>query len=85
MGEVNFKVDDANAAIGRVLRKYSLKALSKDETARVSLAFEEWRFNLRSSNNEPLVKLNVDGIEGGAAGIEEEVTKIGDLPGCISL
>ena len=63
----------------------SVKALSKDETDRVSLAFEEWRFNLRSSNNEPLVKLNVDGIEGRAAGIEEKVTKIGDLPGCISL
>jgi phosphomannomutase len=40
---------------------------------------------LRSSNNEPLVRLNVEGIEGGAAGIGGKVTQIGDLLGGIRL
>ena len=59
-GEINFKVEDAGAAIAHVVKTYKDRALSVDETDGVSLAFEDWRFNLRRSNTEPLVRLNVE-------------------------
>ena len=61
---MNFKVADAGAAIDRVLSTYRADALSVDETDGVSLAFADWRFNLRYSNTEPLVRLNVEGRGG---------------------
>jgi phosphomannomutase len=60
-GEINFKVDDAGRAIENVLSAYQADARSLDETDGVSLAFYDWRFNLRRSNTEPLVRLNVEG------------------------
>ena len=59
-GEHNFEVKNADDAIQNVLDKYKPEAISIDETDGVSLAFEDWRFNLRKSNNEPLVRLNVE-------------------------
>ena len=59
-GEINFKVEDADASIARVVEAYRDRALSVDETDGVSLAFEDWRLNLRRSNTEPLVRLNVE-------------------------
>ena len=79
-GEMNFKVDDAGAAIERVLSAYRADALSIDETDGVSLAFEDWRFNLRCSNTEPLVRLNVEG-KGNADALAAHVSTIADLLG----
>jgi len=59
-GEINFKVDDAGAAIEKVLSAYRADAFSIDETDGVSLALVDWRFNLRPSNTEPLVRLNIE-------------------------
>ncbi|WP_320150908.1 phosphomannomutase CpsG [uncultured Tolumonas sp.] len=59
-GEINSKLDDPQAAIARVLAKYQNDALSFDETDGISLEFANWRFNLRSSNTEPVVRLNVE-------------------------
>jgi phosphomannomutase len=59
-GEINFKVEDAGASIARAVQAYKDRAVSVDETDGVSLAFEDWRFNLRRSNTEPLVRLNVE-------------------------
>ena len=58
--ELNFKVADADAAITRVIKQFKPKAQSVDATDGVSLEFEAWRFNLRKSNTEPLVRLNVE-------------------------
>ena len=60
-GEMNFKVDDAGRTIENVLSDYCSDARSLDETDGVSLAFKDWRFNLRRSNTEPLVRLKVEG------------------------
>ena len=57
---MNFKVNDAQKAIENVLSAYRADAFSIDETDGVSLAFDDWRFNLRRSNTEPLVRLNVE-------------------------
>ncbi len=59
-GEINSKLADPKAAIARVLAHYRDEALSLDETDGISLEFKDWRFNLRSSNTEPVVRLNVE-------------------------
>jgi len=73
-GERNFTVANADIAIGAVLAKYQDGA-SLDDLDGVSLAFAEWRFNLRKSNTEPLVRLNVE-TSGDAGGIEARVAAI---------
>jgi phosphomannomutase len=59
-GEINFTLSDPKAAIERVLQHYIAGALVVDRTDGISLEFAEWRFNLRSSNTEPVVRLNVE-------------------------
>ncbi|TKI05769.1 phosphomannomutase CpsG [Martelella alba] len=59
-GEINSSLADPKAAIDRVLKAYESAALAIDYTDGISLEFENWRFNLRSSNTEPVVRLNVE-------------------------
>ncbi len=59
-GEINRRLDDPLAALERIKRKYGESASSIDETDGVSIEFEDWRFNLRLSNTEPLIRLNVE-------------------------
>ena len=79
-GEMNFEVDEAGKAIESVLGAYRADALSINETDGVSLAFEDWRFNLRRSNTEPLVRLNVEG-KGNADVLQAHVNAIADFLG----
>ncbi|AWO78548.1 MULTISPECIES: phosphomannomutase CpsG [Serratia] len=59
-GEINSKLQNPKAAIERVLNRYRPTALEFDTTDGISLEFADWRFNLRSSNTEPVVRLNVE-------------------------
>lgn len=59
-GEVNFTLSDPDSAITRVLDHYAPGAGARDDTDGISLAFDDWRFNLRRSNTEPVVRLNVE-------------------------
>jgi phosphomannomutase len=63
-GEINSKLENPKLAITRVLEKYQADAVLIDHTDGISLEFNdangEWRFNLRSSNTEPVVRLNVE-------------------------
>jgi phosphomannomutase len=59
-GEINRKVKDAAAVIARVEGEYTRRAIAVDRTDGLSVEFPEWRFNLRSSNTEPLLRLNVE-------------------------
>ncbi len=59
-GELNFAVTDTTAVIDHVLTHYRSQAPSIDRTDGISLEFEEWRFNLRASNTEPVIRLNVE-------------------------
>ena len=79
-GEMNFKVDDAGRAIENVVSAYRADARTLDETDGVSLAFDGWRFNLRRSNTEPLVRLNVEG-KGTADALAGHVSAIAELLG----
>ncbi|PJG86089.1 phosphomannomutase CpsG [Conservatibacter flavescens] len=59
-GEINSKLADAKASIARVRAAYEAEAVSVDETDGISIEYPTWRFNLRSSNTEPVVRLNLE-------------------------
>ncbi|MFN3017868.1 phosphomannomutase CpsG [Vibrio coralliilyticus] len=59
-GEINSKLDNPNQAIQRIKAIFEQDALTVDYTDGVSMEFTNWRFNLRSSNTEPVVRLNVE-------------------------
>lgn len=59
-GEINREVADPRAVLAAVRTRYAPSALSMDETDGVSFEFAEWRFNVRLSNTEPLIRLNVE-------------------------
>jgi len=59
-GEINRRVDDADAVLARIRSTYGPKAQRTDETDGVGMDFDRWRFNLRLSNTEPLIRLNVE-------------------------
>lgn len=59
-GEINSFLHQPKESIARVLAVYEGEAINVDHTDGISLEFDEWRFNLRSSNTEPVVRLNVE-------------------------
>jgi phosphomannomutase/phosphomannomutase/phosphoglucomutase len=59
-GELNYRVPDAKAAIAACEARYGSTALVLDRTDGISFEFPDWRFNLRTSNTEPLIRLNVE-------------------------
>jgi len=59
-GEINFVVADAGALIDAIEQRYTAQALEVDHTDGLSMAFDDWRFNLRASNTEPILRLNVE-------------------------
>jgi len=59
-GEINFVVDDAAAVVTRVLEHFAAQRPLIERVDGVSADFGSWRFNLRSSNTEPLLRLNVE-------------------------
>jgi phosphomannomutase len=59
-GEINRKVNDTKNTITKVKAKYSDEAISIDTTDGISMEFEHWRFNLRASNTEPVIRLNLE-------------------------
>ncbi|EIR7915935.1 phosphomannomutase CpsG, partial [Escherichia coli] len=61
-------------AINRVEQHFSREALAVDRTDGISMTFADWRFNLRTSNTEPVVRLNVESR--GHVPLMEEKTKL---------
>lgn len=59
-GEINSRLENPLAAIQRVADHYRPDAVMVDHTDGISMEMGEWRFNLRSSNTEPVVRLNVE-------------------------
>ncbi len=59
-GEINFRVSDTRSAIAHVLEAFAAEAPVLDTTDGVSADFGDWRFSLRASNTEPLLRLNVE-------------------------
>ena len=59
-GEKNFKLLDPNNSMKKIVDHYKPLAKSICDLDGYSLSFDGWRFNLRSSNTEPLIRLNVE-------------------------
>ncbi|WP_313415452.1 phosphomannomutase [Stenotrophomonas sp.] len=77
-GEINFKVADAKAAVARVMEHFAAQSPALDHTDGISADFGDWRFNLRSSNTEPLLRLNVE-ARGDAALMQARTDDISRL------
>ena len=59
-GEINRKVSDADSVIAKVLSVYKSDAINIDYTDGISINMGTWRFNLRKSNTESLLRLNLE-------------------------
>lgn len=59
-GEINKTIQDPPALLSAIEKLFAHSALSIDHTDGLSMCFDQWRFNLRMSNTEPVVRLNVE-------------------------
>ena len=59
-GEINRRLINPQAAIDKIEEKYAVDALDVEHTDGLSVSYKDWRFNLRMSNTEPVVRLNVE-------------------------
>lgn len=78
-GEINFTVADTDQTIAQVLEYFQGQSPSIDRTDGISLEFDDWRFNLRASNTEPVIRLNVE----ARANQQLLEDKVGELSGLV--
>ena len=57
---MNFRVADVRAMVAKIEALYAPQALERESLDGLGLSFGDWRFNLRASNTEPLLRLNVE-------------------------
>jgi len=74
-GEINRRIQDPARVIDAIKQRYAAGALSVDETDGISIEYAKWRFNLRMSNTEPVVRLNVES-RGDAALMKEKTEEL---------
>lgn len=74
-GEINRRVQDAPNLMKLVRDHYADRAVHEDSIDGVNLEFEDWRFNLRMSNTEPLLRLNVE-TRGNRTLLEDKTEEI---------
>ena len=77
-GEINRQIEDPKAAIAKAEGHFSAQANEVDRTDGLSMNFDDWRFNLRMSNTEPVVRLNVE-ARGNKALMEEKTKQLLEL------
>ncbi|MGL6208633.1 MAG: phosphomannomutase [Paracoccaceae bacterium] len=77
-GEINFRVADVRASVAAVEAVYAPRAVRREDVDGMSLEFGDWRFNLRASNTEPLLRLNVE-ARGRGDLVERAVAEISVL------
>ncbi len=74
-GEINRKLPDAKKVLAEAEARYGQGAEVIDHTDGLSVEFKEWRFNVRASNTEPLVRLNVES-RGSVALMQEKTAEL---------
>jgi phosphomannomutase len=77
-GEINNRVPDGKAAIAAVQSRYERVAKNIDFTDGLSIDLGDWRLNLRASNTEPLIRLNVES-RGDAKLLEDKTHEVLEL------
>ncbi|MEM9349080.1 MAG: phosphomannomutase [Pseudomonadota bacterium] len=74
-GEINFRVDDPAATTERVRAAFEAQTIASDRLDGLSVEASTWRLNLRSSNTEPLLRLNVE-TRSGASELKDLVERV---------
>lgn len=74
-GEINFRLEAPQNAVKAVEAKYLPLAKTVDRLDGLSLSFGDWRLNLRQSNTEPVIRLNVESA-GNAALLQEKLREV---------
>lgn len=74
-GEINYRVDDVERVLARVQEHFASQTLEVSRIDGLSLEMKDWRFNLRASNTEPLLRLNLE-TRGDQAAVAAKVAEI---------
>jgi phosphomannomutase len=77
-GEINYNVENTQASIEAVKVHFASLNPKTDDTDGISLEFSDWRLNLRASNTEPLLRLNVESL-GDSQLVKDRVAEIQTL------
>lgn len=77
-GEINFHVQDVQTSIAKIKEHFLADKPAIDHTDGLSMEFADWRFNLRGSNTEPVLRLNVES-RGDLALMQVKTNKISQL------
>lgn len=79
-GEINFHVTDVKACIEKGKAYYEQQnPVVTDYTDGLSMEFEDWRFNLRGSNTEPVLRLNIEASQNNTTLISSKLYEISQL------
>ena len=73
-GEINTRVDDPSAVVARLTERMRASGTNVDELDGLTVEYDTWWFNLRPSNTEPLLRLNVEAED--AAACEDHVAEV---------
>jgi phosphomannomutase len=76
-GEINFSVNDKTGLFSSLKEKYAASAADVLEIDGLRYDFPDWWFNVRASNTEPVVRLNLEAKT--AAEREEKIKEISEL------
>ena len=79
-GEINRRIGDVEGAVAAVRQRYQPGSVKVENVDGLSIEHPRWRFNLRSSNTEPLLRLNVES-RGDVALMQERTGEILELVG----
>lgn len=74
-GEINYKVTNSQQILAAIQEKYRHENPTLDETDGLSLEFSDWRMNIRLSNTEPLLRLNIES-RGNPGLVKQKVSEI---------
>jgi phosphomannomutase/phosphomannomutase/phosphoglucomutase len=77
-GEINYKVIEPPLKIQKVLDHFTSSCIKLDKLDGLSMEFNDWRFNLRMSNTEPLLRLNVES-RGNSSQVNRRVSEIENI------
>ena len=74
-GELNYKVENTAEIIKKLEDHFTPENPRIDRMDGISLEFTDWRFNLRESNTEPLIRLNVE-VKGQGVSLLKRIAEI---------
>ena len=74
-GEINYRVKNINKSIKNIEKYFLNKGAKIEYVDGISIEFPDWRFNLRGSNTEPLLRLNLE-TKGKNISIEQKLKEI---------